>query len=156
MNLSKRLARFTNILNSVPGTHAEETKPRRKPKPWMTPYVRAKIRTHNRPQRNIKINQQDLIEACREAKEAINEAKKETRKGVLKGAMTISGGRDMWKVSNGLSGTLEVNSPNEVESQQIKAKANILVNHHERVNNPPITTEDRNLIRRFKKRIDSP
>ena len=57
LNLSKRLARFTNILNSVAYTHVGKIKLLPKAKPWITNQVQAKILTRNRIQRIIKTNQ---------------------------------------------------------------------------------------------------
>ena len=44
----------------------------------MTPHVRAKIRNRNRLCQTIHQNHQEWIDACREATEAINEAKTES------------------------------------------------------------------------------
>ena len=134
--LSKRMARFTEILNSVAETHVGKTKPRKKAKLWMTPHVRAKIRTRNQSGRTININRQKWINACREANEAINEAITDSWKEVLAGAMTNTNNRDMWKVIKGSDGAPEANSPNEAMSDHgrvitdAKAKANIFLNHY--------------------------
>ena len=116
--------------NSVAETHVGKTKPRKKAKPWMTPHVRAKIRIRNQLRRTINTNRQEWKNACREANEAINEAKTDCWKEVLEDAMTNTNNRDMWKVIKGL------NSPNEAMSQHgrvitdAKVKANIFVNHY--------------------------
>ena len=76
-------------------------------------------------------NRQEWIDACREANEGINEAKTESWKN-LQDAMSNSDGPNMWKVIQGLNGTPDANSPNEVMSHNgqtitdIKSKANIL------------------------------
>ena len=156
------MARFTEILNSVAETHVGKTKPRKKAKPWMTPHVRAKIRIRNQLRRTINTNRQEWINACREANEAINEAKTDSWKEVLEGAMTNTNNRDMWKVIKGLNGTPEANSPNEAMSHHglvitdAKAKANIFVNHYARVSNLPVSAVDRKLNRELKKRLDAP
>ena len=93
-----------------------ESKPSKKSKPWMTPHVRAKIRTRNRVCRTIHQNQQEWIDACCEATEAINEAKTESWKDLLQDAMSNSDGPNMWKVIQGLNGTPDANSPNEAMS----------------------------------------
>ena len=156
------MARFTEILNSVAETHVGKAKPRKKAKPWMTPHVRAKIRIRNQLRRTINTKRQEWINACREANEAINEAKTDSWKEVLEGAMTNTNNRDMWKVIKGLNGTPEANSPNEAMSHHgrvitdAKAKANIFVNHYARVSNLPVTAADRQLNRELKKRLDAP
>ena len=128
----------------------------------MTPHVRAKVRTRNRLRCIIKTNQQEWVEACRKTNEAINKAKKESWKEALEGTMANTGGKDMQKVIKGLNSTPEANSPSEAISHNghtitdAKAKANIFVSHYARVSNLPMTVEDRNLIKEFKKRIDSP
>ena len=101
-------------------------------------------------------------EACREANDAITEAKTESWKEVLEGAMTNNDSRDMWKIIKSLNGTPEANSPNEAMSvngrliTDAKAKANIFVNHYARVSNPTMSAADRVLNRNFKKRLDAP
>ena len=76
-NLSPRVSHFNEILISAATTHVGKSKPSKRSKPWMTPHVRAKIHTRNRPHRTIHQNCQEWIDACREAAEAINEAKSE-------------------------------------------------------------------------------
>ena len=128
----------------------------------MTPHVRAKIRIRNQLRRTINTNRQEWINACREANEAINEAKTDSWKEVLEGVMTSTNNRDMWKVIKGLNGTPEANSPNEAMSHHgrvitdAKAKANIFVNHYVRVSNLPMSAADRQLNRKLKKRLDAP
>ena len=158
--LSKQMAQFTEILNSVAETHVGKTKPRKKAKPWMTPHVRAKIRIRNQLRRTINKNRQEWINACREANEAINEAKTDSWKEVLESAMTNNS--DMWKVIKGLNRTPEANSPNEEMSHDgrvitdAKAKASVFVNHYARVSNLPMSAADRQLNRELKKRLDAP
>ena len=160
--LSKRMALFTEILNSVAETHVGKTKPRKKAKPWMTPHVRAKIRIRNQLRRTTNTNRQEWINACREANKAINEAKTDSWKEVLESAMTNTNNRDMQKVIEGLNGTPEPNSPNEAMSQHgrvitdAKAKANIFVNHYTRISNLPMSAADRQLNRELKKSLDAP
>ena len=90
LSQSNRLARFTNILNSVADTRVRKTKPCRKAKPWVTPHVRAKIRIRNRLQRTIKSNQQEWIEACRKANKAKTENWKEVLEGAITNTLTVS------------------------------------------------------------------
>ena len=104
-NLSLRVSRFNEILISDATTHVGKSKPSKRSKPWMTPHVRAKIRTRNRFRKTIHQNHQEWIDACREATEAINEAKSESWKDLLQGAMSNSDGPNMWKVIQGLNGT---------------------------------------------------
>ena len=162
-NLSRCLDRFNNALNLVNGTHLRKTKSRRKAKPWMTPHVQAKIRTRNRLQHPIKTNQQERIKACRELKKkVISKVKTDSWKELLEGAMTNTSGKDMWKVINGLNSTPEANSSSESMSHigctitDSKAKGSSFINHYARASNLSMTTENQNLIREFKKRIDSP
>ena len=61
----------------------------------MTTHMQAKIRTRIRFRRTMHQNQQKSIDACREATEAINEAKTESWKGLLQNAMSNSDGPNM-------------------------------------------------------------
>ena len=83
-NISTHIPRFNNILKSSASLHVGRTKPSKKPKPWINPHVRAKIRNRNRLRRTINNrNQQEWIDACREANVAINEAKANSWKDLL-------------------------------------------------------------------------
>ena len=159
-NLSKCFARFTNILNSVADTHVGKTKSCWKADPWMTPLLWAKTQTRNRLRGTIKTNPEEWIEECRKANGVMNQVKKECWNEVLEGAMLRTGGKEIWKVINGLNGTPEANSTNEAmchnsrTKTDAEGKVNIFVNHYARVSNLPMCGKDHNFIREFKKRID--
>ena len=120
----------------------------------MTPHVQAKIRTRNRLRRKIYQNQQEWINACREATEANNEAKTESWKGLLQDAMSNLDGSNMWKVIQGLNSTPDANSPNEAMSHNVrtisdfKSKASVFIHHYARVSklsmSQPIETSTNN------------
>ena len=74
-NLSLRVLRFNEILISAATTPVGKPKPSKKSKPWINPHVPAKIRNWNRVHKTVHQNRQEWIDACREANEAINEAK---------------------------------------------------------------------------------
>ena len=82
-NLSLQVSRFSDILISAATTHVGKSKSSKRSKPRMTPHVRAKIRIQNRLRQTIHQNCQEWIDACREANEAINEAKTESWKNLL-------------------------------------------------------------------------
>ena len=94
-NLSLRVSYFNEILLSAATTHAEKSKPSKRSNRWMTPHVRAEIRTQNRLHQTIHQNCQEWIDACREATEAINVAKSESWKNLLQNAMSNSNGPNM-------------------------------------------------------------
>ena len=77
-NLSLRVSRFSDILISTANIHVGKSKPSKRFKPCITPHVRAKIRNGNRLRQTIHQNREEWIDACREANEAIIEAKKES------------------------------------------------------------------------------
>ena len=56
----------------------------------MTPHVRAKIRNRNRLRQTIHQNHQEWIDACREANEAIKEAKTESWENILQESCELS------------------------------------------------------------------
>ena len=160
-NLSLRVSRFNDILISAATTHVGKSKPSRRSKPWITPHVRAKIRNRNRLCQIIHQNRQEWIDVCREATEAINEAKPESWKNLLQDAMSNSDGPNMWKVIQGLNGTPDANSPNEAMSHNgrtitdIKCKANIFINHYARVSKLNMSQSDRDTNRQFKKHLNA-
>ena len=117
-NLSLRVSRFNGILISAATTYVGKSKPSKKSKPWMTPHVRAKIRTRIRVRRTIHQNRQEWIDACREATEAINQTKTENWKDLLQGTMLNSDGPNMRKIIQGLNCTPDANSPKEAISQR--------------------------------------
>ena len=122
----------------------------------------AKIRNRNRLHQTVHQNRQEWIDACREANEAINEAKTESWKTLLQDAMSNSDGPNMWKVIQGLNGTPDANSPNEAMSDNgrtitdIKSKANAFINHYARVSKLNMSQSDRDTNRNFKKRSKVP
>ena len=158
-NLFLRVSRFNDILISTATTHVGKSKPSRRSKPWVTPHVRAKIRNRNRLRQRIHQNRQEWIDACREATEAINEAKTESWKNLLQDAKSNSDGPNMWKVIQGLNGTSDANSPNEAMSHNgrtitdTKSKATIFINHYARVSKLKMLQSDRDINRQFKKSI---
>ena len=160
-NLSLRISRFNVILIPAATTHIRKSKPSKKSKPWMTPHVRAKIRTRNCLRRTIHQNRQEWIDACSETTKAINETKTECWKDLLQDAMSNSDGPNMWKVIQGLSGTPDSNSPNEAMSHNgrtitdVKSKAKVFINHYARVSKLNMSQADRDINQQFKKRLDA-
>ena len=150
-NLSLRVSRFNDILTSASTTHVGKSKPSTRSKPWITAYVPAKIRNRNCLRETIHQNCQEGIDACREATEAINEAKTESWKNLLQDAMSNSGGPNMWKVVQGLNGTPDANSSNEAMSHNgrtitdTKSKANVFFNHYARVSKLKMSLSDRDI-----------
>ena len=155
-NLSLRVSLFNGILISAATIHVGKSKPSKKSKPWMTPHVRAKIRTRNRLHRTIHQNRQEWIDACRETTEAINKAKTESWQDLLQSTMSDSDRPNMWKIIQGLNGTPDANSPNEVMSRNgrtitdIKYKANIFINLYARVSKRNMSQADRDINRHLK------
>ena len=150
-NLSLRVFRFNEFLISAATTHVEKSKPSKRSKPWMTTHVRVKIRTRNRLCRTIHQNRHEWIDACREATEAITEAKSESWKDLLQGVMSNSNSPNMWKVIQDLNGTPDANSPDEAMSHNgqtitdIKSKANIFINHYVRVSKLTMSQSNRDI-----------
>ena len=135
-NLSLCVSRFNNILLSAATIHVGKSKLSRRPKPWITPHVRVKIRNRNRLCQTIHQNHQEWIDASHEATEAINEAKTESWKNLLQDAMSNSDGPNMWKVIPGLNGTPDANSPNKAMSHNGRTITN------SKCCNPTMTSTD--------------
>ena len=119
-------------------------------------HVRAMICNRNRLCQTIHQNRQEWIDTCREANDAINEAKTESWKNLLQDAMSNSDGPNMWML------TPDANSPNEAISHKgrtitdIKSKANVFINHYARVSKLNMSQSDRDTNRQFKKSIKVP
>ena len=143
------------MLISAATTQVRKSKPSKKSKPWMTPHMWGKICTRNRLRQKIHQNCQEWNDACREATEAINEAKTESWKDLLQDVMSNSEGPKMWKVIQGLNGTPDANSPNEAMSHDgrtithLKSKANVFINHYASFSNPIVTptNSSRNVLK---------
>ena len=107
--------------------------------------------TRNRLRRTIHQNQQEWIDACREATEAINEAKTESWKDLLQDAMSNSDSPKYVEIIQGLDGTPDANSPNEAMSHNdrtitdIKSKVNVFVNQYARASKLKMSRADRYL-----------
>ena len=77
-------------------------------------------------------------------------------------AVMNSDGPNMWKVIQGLNGTPDANSPNEVMSckswaiANIRPKANIFINQYAWVNKLNMSWTDRYLIQQFNKFLNAP
>ena len=162
-DVQKRATRFTTILKEVANTHVGKSKPGKKSSSWNTPTVRGLIQKRNRLRRTISQNRKEWIEACREASDAIKDAKTEAWKDYLEGAGITADEKKMWQIIKGLNGTPEANSPNETiatgnggeESDPVK-KANLFARHYARVSNLHMSKDDRNLNLRFKRKLEEP
>ena len=161
-NISLRVARFNTTLTEVADTHVGKTKPRRSAKQWMTPHVRAKVRTRNRLRRTIGQNREEWIAACQDANEAINEAKDASWRDFLADAVTDANDTKLWGIVHSLNGTPNANSPNEAMIHNgrtitdAKTKATIFASQYAKVSNPPMSKPDRDLNRQFKQRAEAP
>ena len=80
----------------------------------MTPTVRGAIRKRNKLRRDVKARRKEWLEACREATDAINEAKKQSWRDLLEDAINANNDTKLWKIIKDLNGAPESNSPNEV------------------------------------------
>ena len=95
--------------------------------------------------------------ACHEANEAIKEAKTESWKNLLQDVMSNSDSPNMWNVIQGLSRTPDANFPNEATSYNgrtitdIKSKANVFINHYNRVSKLNMSQSNRDTKQQFKK-----
>ena len=113
----------------------------------MTPHVRAKIRNRNRLRQTIHLNRQEWIDACREATEAIIEAKTESWKNLLQDVMSNSDGPNMWKVIQGLT-LLTKLCPTTVERSLIlnpKLTSSLITtpaSANSKCHNPTVTSTD--------------
>ena len=80
---------------------------------WVTPAVRDAIKKRNKLRKNVSNNRKEWLDACQEARMAINHAKEEAWRGVLEDSSTTGDDRKLWRVIKPLNGTPENKSPNE-------------------------------------------
>ena len=98
-----------------------------------------------------------MRDACHEATEAMKGAKTESWKNLLQDVMSNSDGPNMWNVIQGFSGTPDANAPNEATSYNrqtitdIKSKANVFINHYNRVSKLNMSQSNRDTNQQFKK-----
>ena len=77
-NVSKRLERFNNLVLEAARKHVGKSKPRRNGKPCITPDVKEAIKKRNQLRKKVSEHREDWLQACREVKEKIREAKEES------------------------------------------------------------------------------
>ena len=120
----------------------------------MTPNVRT-VGTLNWLRRTTHVNHQKSIEACREPNKAINDAKTNNWKEVLEDTIKNNNGQDMQKVIHLRQTPNQATMHNGHTIIDAKAMAKIFVNHYSKINDPTMSIKDPNVIREFKKGINS-
>ena len=127
----------------------------------MTPTVRGRIRKRNLLRRTIAANRVEWLEACKDANEAIRDAKADSWKDLLAGAGVTGDQDEMWKIVKGLNGTPDTNSPSEAMVHNNKAitnpkkKSNVFASHYANVSKLTMTREDRDFNREFKRKLEN-
>ena len=90
-----------------------KTKPRKTAKIFLTPTVRAALRKRNKLRKNVKLQRQEWLDACKEAQDEIKKARQESWEDLLESTLHENDDRKMWNIINSLKGCPETNSPNE-------------------------------------------
>ena len=91
-----------------------------------------------------------------------SQAKANSWKDLLHSSKSNADGPDVWKVIQGLNGTPDTNSPNEAMSHNgrtitdTSSKANIFINHYDRISKLHMTKEDPDLNCHLKQRLNAP
>ena len=161
-SLKAEIESFIETVNKVGMRVVRKVKPGKKTKPWMTPSVRTAIKKRNSLRRRVKEKRKEWLEACKEAAEAIAEAKQERWKEMVEGAINETDERKMWGFIKSLNGSPSSNSPNiamEKDGKIVtsgKKKASLFLSHYAAVSNLKFTKEERDLNRTFKKTIAGP
>ncbi|XP_066915550.1 uncharacterized protein [Clytia hemisphaerica] len=160
-NLTRRVARFNQILTQAAKKHVGKSKPGRKISSFMTPTVKAALKRRNNLRKKVSTHRKEWLESCKQAQEEITKAKEQSWKDLLESsAMEIDDTR-MWKIIKTLNGCPETNSPNEAMRHKgklitsNKRKANIFAKHYANVSRHKFTKEERNINREAKRRIHS-
>ncbi|MEL6855582.1 MAG: endonuclease/exonuclease/phosphatase family protein, partial [Cyanobacteria bacterium J06607_13] len=148
---------LTNAGHRCVGT----VKPGRRAKTWETPAVREAIRARNRLRGHISTRRNEWIEACKNVKDLVSQAKCEAWRQVLDDASAHHNDAKMWRVVGSLNGTPDANSPNEAMSHNgrlitsNKRKADLFVGHYANVSRLKTTKADRVQNRRLKSDVRS-
>jgi ribonuclease HI len=162
-DLTKRLRRLEELMTDMGKAHVGKVKPGKRTKPWMTPAVRTAVKKRNKLRRDIgdKQRRKEWLEACKEARETIRQAKEESWREVVEEAATSMDERKMWGFIKKLNGSPDNNSPNEVMKYKGKIissnrrKADTFLSHYANVSRHKFTREERTANRRLKKLLQS-
>ena len=98
------------MIMNVAKHHVGKTKPGKVS--WVAPAVRDAIKKMNKLRKNVSNNRKEWIDACQEARIAINHAKQAWH-GALEDSSTTGDDQKLWRVIKSLNGTPENNSPND-------------------------------------------
>ena len=161
-DLKARIQRFTNILKDAAAIHVGKTKPGKRTKCWLTPTVRAAIRKRNRLRREVRTKRREWLEACEEAADEIRNAKEQSWRDLLEGAITEKDDSKIWGIIRSLNGCPDSNSPNEamIHKRRLitsgKKKADLFAQHYSGVSRLEFTKKERGDNRKLKKVLKSP
>ena len=150
------IADFHSAMIEVAKRTVGTIKPGRRTRSWETPAVRAAIRKRNRLRHAVKSHRKEWLEACREAQEAITEAKTDAWRQVLEECTQSTDDKKLWRVIKNLNGTPESNSPNEAMNHggrlitSDKRKADIFAIHYANVSDLGMSKCDRDENRQLK------
>ena len=128
--IASRVANFVECLTTSAEKIIGKVKPKKSRKHWMNPHVRAKVRKRNLLRKEISTKREEWRTACKEANDAILEAKKQSWNELLSSALPDQDPTKVWQIVKSLNGTPCANSPNEAlvhNSKTLtdpKAKAN--------------------------------
>ena len=155
-----RIAKMTDIMKEAGKKLVRKVKPGKRTRVYLTPTVRDKIRIRNRARRHIKERKEEFLQACKDVNDAIKEAKEESWREVVEGAVADGDERKVWSFVKQLSGTPDKASPNEVlvhQGKRItsqKAKANCFLGHYANVSKLKFSTrEEKELNRRCRRML---
>ena len=154
--------RFAEALVNAAKIHVRKVKPGKRTKVWMSPAVRTAIRKRNRLRRQIKSKRREWLESCKEVNQTIRDAKTESWRNLLEGALAAENDTLLWRIIKDLNGSTDDNAPNEVminkgriiSSNEGKAKA--FIHHYSEVSRLSFSEEERAENRRLKKTLESP
>ena len=155
-NLKQLSEEFQTTIINAAKKHVGKTKPGKGKVSWVTPAVRDAIKKRNKLRKNVSNNRKEWLDACQEARMAINHAKEEAWRGVLEDSSTTGDDRKLWRVIKSLNGTPENNSPNEamIHNDRCitsdKRKADIFIKHYAGVSKIDMSKEDRTENRNLK------
>jgi len=156
-SLKEKVIRFTSALISAAKIHVRKVKPCKRKNSWMSPKVRDKIKVRNTLRRSIKTKRKEWISACTDVTNAKREARQEQWKEVVSSAIGDIDERNMWRLIKSLSGTPDLNSPNEamvINGKRItstKKKAELFAQHYANVSKLKLSREERRLNLKLKR-----
>ncbi len=155
---TERVKQFNDILTEAGRDFVGKVMPKAR-NTCMNPKVRALKKKRNLLRLEIQSKRKEWIEACKEAQQAMEDAREEAWVEYLEDLEFQADPAEMWRVIKSLSGTPESLAPNEaliIDGKAVTSnpkKADAFAAHYARVSKLTFTKEERDKNRMLKKKL---